>query len=177
MTRIEIFKKMLDWLCANIEDVKNQTDVARAAGLNETSVSRIMNGRVKSVKPETLRAVNAAYGNVFNPEWLRGDSDVMLVAELNTNDKANGTPRTGVPSPTLPDMTAIVAAKDETIAALQAQISAKDDTINAKNALIDALQQQLATLRTQLAIEKGISLDGTFLSELAERKSQHRQNQ
>ena len=171
MTTIEIFKKMLDWLYANTE-AKNQTDVARKAKMNQVSMSRILNGKVKNVKPETMRAVNAAFGNVFNPEWMRGASDVMLVADLQPAADAPVPVGStgGEPSPTLDAMTAaLLAAKDETIAALRSQLADKDDVIAAKDALISTLQQQLDTLRAQLAIEKGLSEDGASLSDIAKR--------
>lgn len=171
MTTIEIFKKMLDWLYANTE-ANNQTDVARKAGMNQVTMSRILNGKVKNVKPETMRAVNAAYGNVFNPEWMRGESNVMLVADLHpAADAPVPAGSTGVePSPTLDAMTAaLLAAKDETIVTLRSQLTDKDDVIAAKDALISTLQQQLDTLRAQLAIEKGLSEDGTSLSDIAKR--------
>lgn len=166
MTTNEIFKRMLDWLYANTE-AKNQADVARQAGLNETTVSRIANDRVKSVKLETLRAVNAAFGNVFNPAWLRGASDVMLTADAKRQESAQvGTAMHGAPSPT-PSATAVdaltaalLASKDETITAQKRELAAKD-------ALIANLQQQLTDLRTQLAVEKGL-LTGTSPSAPAE---------
>ena len=81
MTTIQIFRKMFDYLVAN-KLIHNQTELARAVGLNEVSVSRILNGQVKKTKQETLWKVNVNFGNVFNPEWLRGESDVMLAADL-----------------------------------------------------------------------------------------------
>lgn len=156
MTTIEIFKKMLDWLYANTE-ASNQTDVARKAGMNQVTMSRILNGKVKNVKPETMRAVNAAYGNVFNPEWMRGESSVMLIADLHPT--IPDTVPAGSPGgePTLDAMaTALLAAKDETIAALRSQLSDKDDVIAAKDTLINNLQQLLDTIRAQLAVEKGL---------------------
>ena len=82
MTTVEKLKRMLDWIYTNTE-VHNQTGVARKIGMNPVSMSKIHNGKTKSVKQETLRAINAAFGNVFNPEWLRGESDVMLLADVN----------------------------------------------------------------------------------------------
>lgn len=168
MTTIETFKKMLDWLYANTE-ANNQTDVARKAGMSQVTMSRILNGKVKNVKPETLRAVNDAYGNVFNPEWMRGESSVMLIADLPATG-SDASP-SEAHSPTLPGIegitAAIIKAKEETIEALRGQlddkermISGKDEVIASKDALIDALQQQITTLRTQMTIEKGLSEDG-----------------
>ena len=184
MTSIQTFKKMLDWLYANTE-ANNQTDVARKAGMNEVSMSRILNGKVKSVKQETMRAVNAAYGNPFNPEWLRGESDIMLLADVKPSptppslSSFAGAASAEAPSPASaavpgaspsglsPIAAALLAAKDETIAALRAQLSdkdrmlaAKDEVIATKDALISDLRQQIITLRTQAAIEKGVLIDG-----------------
>ena len=192
MTTIQIFRKMFDYLVAN-KLIPNQTELARATGLNEVSVSRILNGQVKKTKQETLWKVNVAFGNVFNPDWLRGESDVMLLADLSpvsadgpaNNDMTDGDPSGQSPTPsTLDAMTAtLLAAKDETIAALKRElvgkddiIAAKDDVIASKEALIDTLQQQLSALRAQLAIEKGLLVDGYSLSELVEKQVQDRQS-
>ena len=157
MTTNEIFAKMLDWIFANTDSTKN-VDVARKAGLNETSVSRILNNRVKTTKQETLRAVNAAYGNVFNPEWLRGKSDVMLVADLQENGA-------GMQQSAAPDMSsvnAIVAAKDETIAELHRQLADKDAALKReladKERYIAHLEEELAALKS----EKGLPASYTF---------------
>jgi len=191
MTTIQIFRKMFDYLVAN-KLIHNQTELARAVGLNEVSVSRILNGQVKKTKQETLWKVNVAFGNLFNPDWMRGESDVMLATDLApvSADAPAATVPVGIPanaptrslspdgesSPTPPDLTtaALLAAKDETIASkeetiatLRSQLSDKDDVIAAKDALISSLQQQLDTLHAQLAIEKGLLTDGVSLSEIA----------
>lgn len=159
MTTIEIFKKMYDWLCANC-GIVNQVEVARAAGINEVTVSRILNNQVKKASMETLHKVNAAYGHVFNPAWIRGESDVMLTADTRCKHSTQiNTDVHGVSSPT-PSATAVdaltaalLASKDETITAQKRELAAKD-------ALIANLQQQLSDLRAQLAVEKGL-LTGT----------------
>ena len=153
MTTVEIFKKMLNWLYAN-KKAGNQTDVARKSGVNEVTVSRILNGRVKKVKQETLWAVNVAYGNVFNPEWLRGDSDVMLMADLTPVTEQDNTAMHNYAQQTAPpDMSsminAIIAANDQTIMSLKRELAGKDETIAGRDAMISTLQQQVADLRQQ----------------------------
>lgn len=147
MTTIEIFKRMLDWLYDN-QLASNQTEVARKTGIHPTHMSKIHIGKIKSVKQETLRAVNAAYGNPFNPEWLRGESDVMLADDLALDGASVGVDAHGQPSVPIPtDLTAqLLAAKDESIAALKREQAAKDATIAAKDDLIASLQQQIADL-------------------------------
>lgn len=153
MTTNEIFKKMLNWLYAN-KKAGNQTDVARKAGLNEVTVSRILNGRVKKAKQETLWAVNNAYGNVFNPDWLRGDSEVMLTADLApVAEQDNTTMHNYTPPSATPDISsminAIIAANDNTIMSLKRELAGKDETIAGRDALVSTLQQQVSDLRQQ----------------------------
>jgi hypothetical protein len=141
MTTVEIFKKMLNWLYAN-KKAGNQTDVARKSGLNEVTVSRILNGRVKKAKQETLWAVNVAYGNIFNPDWLRGESDVMLVADLvPVAEFISSTMHGYAQQPDSPDMSSMI----------NAIIAAKDETIAGRDAMISSLQQQVSDLRQQVA--------------------------
>lgn len=163
----EIFKQMLDWIYANTE-ARNQADVARKSGLFEATISRALNGKIKRVKQETLRKVNSAFGNVFNPAWLRGDSDIMLIADLaedNSNDLSNTITTVSPSSTDTPTTSSLInatlAAKDETIMSLKRELSAKDDLIAAlreqqsdkdnliadKERYILDLQQQLFALR------------------------------
>lgn len=179
MTTVEKLKKMLDWIYANTE-THNQTGVARKIGLHPVSMSKIHNGKTKNVKQETLRAVNAAFGNVFNPEWLRGESDVMLLADVNKQLSASASPATdGMAAVIIDSLKRELAGKDETIAALKRELAAKDDVIAAKDGiiatkdkLISTLQQQIDDLRMQAASEKGLH-SGHSRSEAAERGTAH----
>ena len=173
MTTIQIFRKMFDYL-ASKKLIPNQTELARAAGLNEVSVSRILNGQVKSTKQETLWKVNVAFDNIFNPEWMRGESDVMLLADLTPVSTEQSCPQTTDPT------AALLAAKDETIASLKRELAAKDDVIAAKDdiistkdKLIDTLRLQIDDLRMQVASEKGLHRSGISPSEAADREMAH----
>ena len=147
----EIFKQMLDWIYANTE-AHNQADVARKSGLFEATISRALNGKIKRVKQETLRKVNSAFGNVFNPAWLRGDSDIMLVADLAP---ISSTPsQTSMPGETdTADMSSLInaalAAKDETIMSLKRELSTKDDLIAALREQITDHNQLMRSTRQQ----------------------------
>jgi transcriptional regulator with XRE-family HTH domain len=76
----EIFATVLDWLIRE-NYVIDQQDLARKTGITATTVSRIMKGKVEP-KDDTLRKLNAAFGNMFNMQYLRGLSTTMLVADL-----------------------------------------------------------------------------------------------
>lgn len=159
MTTTEIFLKMVYWIVDNTE-MANPTAVARKAGINAANVTKIKTGKNKSVQYETMVKLNNAFGNVFNPEWMRGESDVMLMADVAPLclNKQNS-----VPASDSVTITTLLAAKDETIASLKRELAAKDDVIAAKEGiistkdkLIDTLQQQIDDLRMQVASGKGL---------------------
>ncbi len=173
MTTVEKLKRMLDWIYTNTE-VHNQTGVARKIGMNPVSMSKIHNGKTKSVKQETLRAINAAFGNVFNPEWLRGESDVMLLADVNKQLSASASPATdGMAAVIIDSLKRELAGKDETIAALKRELAAKDEVFATKDKLISTLQQQIDDLRMQVVAEKGLHSTGISRSEAADRGTAH----
>ena len=94
----EIFANVLDWLIRE-HYVIDQRDLADKTGITATTISRIMTGKVEP-KDETLRKLNAAFRNMFNMQYLRGQSTTMLVADqeqassLHEDDK---TPYTTLP--------------------------------------------------------------------------------
>lgn len=159
MTTTEIFMKMVYWIVDNT-DMANPTAVARKAGINASNVTKIKTGKNKSVQYETMVKLNNAFGNVFNPEWMRGESNVMLMADIAPlcSDKQNSFPNSDSVT-----ITALLAAKDETIASLKRELDTKDDVIAAKDgiiatkdALIGDLRKQVGDLRMQVASEKGL---------------------
>jgi transcriptional regulator with XRE-family HTH domain len=94
----EIFATVLDWLTSE-HYVIDQRDLSHKTGITATTISRIMTGKVEP-KDETLRKLNAAFGNMFNMQYLRGQSKTMLVSDqeqitsLHEDDK---TPYTTLP--------------------------------------------------------------------------------
>jgi transcriptional regulator with XRE-family HTH domain len=75
--------------------VKTQRDLAVKIGITETSISRLRKGQ-RGVSYETLRKLNESFGNIFNMQYFRGESDVMLVADIGkeqppTNIEVDGT--------------------------------------------------------------------------------------
>ena len=100
---------------------------------------------------------------------MRGESDVMLVADLTPVSAEQPT------LPTADPTTALLAAKDETIASLKRELAAKDETIAAKDGIIsmkdkfiDTLQLQIDDLRMQIVSEKGLHSAGISHSEAAD---------
>lgn len=138
-------------------DIETQKDLAELMGVSQDTISRILKGG--NVSESTITKLHAATKGLFNLQWLHGQSDVMLSAEAIAARQS---------SPTPPDTSAaLLAAKDETIAALRSQLSDKDRLIAAKDELIATLRQQNADLRIQIAAGKG-ALPGHSHSAAAE---------
>lgn len=149
--RNEIFAHVLDWLIQN-NQVEDQKDLALKTGISQNTVSRIMTGKVEP-SDDTLRKLNATFGNIFNMQYLRGESIVMLIEDVayykshpgELNKLINGEGDNKIDQSSL--VNAALAAKDETIAALREQIQAKDE-------LIAALRQQIELLKQQVTKEQ-----------------------
>ena len=174
--RNEIFAHVLDWLIQN-NKVEDQKDLALKTGISQNTISRIMTGKVEP-SDDTLRKLNATFGNIFNMQYLRGESIVMLIedvayykshpGELNkliNGEGDNKIDQSSLVNAALAAKDATIAAKDETIAALHEQIQAKDE-------LIAALRQQIATLQQQLHAAKDEELfkDFPFPKGIADKK-------
>lgn len=134
----------MEWLREHGK-IKNQKDLADRIGVTETTVSRNKHGNVRRADEDTLVKFNAVFGDIINIAYLRGESDMMLVADLHQQKGTN----TDVIPP-------VADASADLIAAIRDQLSDKERIIATQEALIESLQQQLSDLRTQLAMEKGL---------------------
>lgn len=89
MTRNEIFACAVDYLY-NEGKITGQSDLAEKTGITETTISRILNNKVRKPSEDSLRRLNTTFGNIFNPRWLRGESDDMFANKTKqTIEKIN----------------------------------------------------------------------------------------
>jgi transcriptional regulator with XRE-family HTH domain len=131
--------------------VINQTDLCQKVGIGIASYSRIKTG-ARIVSDDTIRKMNDAFNGIFNLAYFRGDSDVLLANQPEPAQEPSDVHYIDNGSM----LNALLAAKDETIAAMQNQLATKDEIIQTKDDLIRSLQMQITMLRTQLD-EKKIS--------------------
>ena len=61
--------------------VADQRELSEKIGVSETSISQILNNRVKKPSESTIRKLNEAFDNIFNPEYFRCNSEHMLADE------------------------------------------------------------------------------------------------
>jgi len=80
MVRNECFRVALDYLYKN-GLVVDQKELSEKTKLSQTAISRILNHRVKEPSEASIRKLNDAFGNIFNPEYFRGHSIHLLMED------------------------------------------------------------------------------------------------
>ena len=76
-----LFAKAIDYLYKE-GLVADQCELSKKTGITETSISRILNDRVKKPSDVTVRKLNEAFGNIFNPAYFRGENVYMLISDV-----------------------------------------------------------------------------------------------
>lgn len=140
--RNKIFAAAYDHL-KRTQGVRTQEQLAEKMGVSAETVSRIIRAHT-DVTEDAISRLQTASGCIFNLQWLRGESDVMLVADIKKND-GHATEAT---SPSSPDMSSminsIIAAKDDAITSLKRELASKDETIAAKDETIATKEAAIA---------------------------------
>ena len=120
ISRNEIFKKVLDWLYAK-HKVIDQREFSAKTGINEATISRIINNKVKQPSADTIRKVVKAFPEI-NPGYLRGEDENITILPSSTP-----TPQTTIDTSSM--VNAIIATKDEVIESLKRELQTKDELI------------------------------------------------
>jgi len=165
--RNHIFAAAIDELRRREGKRLSQKEIADRMGVTEDTISRIMRLH-NQVTEDIITRLQTASGCIFNLQWLRGESDVMLAADADKAPVADNLHEsTHIDQGSL--MNATIAAQQTSIESLKREVAkteesakrelaAKEETISAlrgqlatKDALIEALQQQVNDLRAALA--------------------------
>ena len=153
--RNEIFAKVLDWLIQE-KKVSDQKDLSVKTGISQNTISRIMTGKVEPLD-DTLRRLNAAFGNIFNMQYLRGESPIALLEDvayykshpdelrklLGGEEKEKKIDQSSL-------VNAALAAKDEAIESLKRELRTKDDLIQSLRDQLLAKDQLIAEQKARL---------------------------
>ena len=151
----EIFASVLDWLIQE-KKVDDQKDLALKTGISQNTVSRIMTGKVEP-SDDTLRKLNATFGNIFNMQYLRGESAIMLIEDVayyksHPNElmalRGGADKNKDIDPSSL--VNAVIAAKDEEIYAYEKTIRAHEQTIASQLKTIESLERENVMLRQQI---------------------------
>ena len=165
--RNHIFAAAIDELRRREGEKLSQKEIADRMGVTEDTISRIMRLH-NQVTEDIITRLQTASGCIFNLQWLRGESDVMLAADADKAPAADNLHEsTHIDQGSL--MNATIAAQQTSIESLKREVAkteesakrelaAKEETISAlrgqlatKDALIESLQQQVSDLRAALA--------------------------
>ena len=79
MTKNERFKKALDWLYSE-GLIVDQQELSSKTGINEATISRILNNKVRQPSPETIRKLVSRFRDI-DPAYLRGESESVTVQQ------------------------------------------------------------------------------------------------
>ena len=165
-TRNNIFAAAFDYL-KRTTDINTQQELADKMGVTKDTVSRIITAKTK-VTDDAITKLQTASGCIFNLQWLRGESDVMLAADADQAPVANNLHEsTHIDQGSL--VNATIAAQQTSIESLKREVAAKDETIGSlkregatKDELIKSLQQQVAELRAALAEQQKKDFLGNY---------------
>jgi len=158
MTKNERFKKALDWLYSE-GLVEDQQELSSKTGINEATISRILNNKVRQPSPETIRKLVSKFRDI-DPAFLRGESESVTVQQSPSTQQ----PQTSVDASSAinaaiaayveltnrlkQEMSDRLADKDTIIAEKQSRIADLERTIKDKEARIVDLERQLAAATT-----------------------------
>lgn len=152
------FHRVIDWLRAN-GYIHNQKDLAQRIGTTETTITRNKKGNVRRFDEETIIKFNEVFGDIINIAYLRGESSIMLVSNLLSQERINR--RVNQNPKFTTDITADTNAPDSptTGSLINSALAAKDETIEAMKREISAKDELIATLRAQLADKDNVIAD------------------
>ena len=151
------FAEAIDYLKRN-KVVTSQLELARLMGVDKNTISNIINYKTY-VTEDILTKLQTAADCMFNLQWLRGTSDIMLATDIKhivlpVNFEHVDKDSLDVSSV----INAIIASKDETIAEKERRLAEKDALIAEKDKRLTEMEEQLGTLKAQLGIKTGASV-------------------
>jgi transcriptional regulator with XRE-family HTH domain len=87
--RNDYFRVALDYLYKQGRIV-DQRELSEKTGLSQKSISQILNNRVKKPSEATIRKLNEAFGNIFNPAYFRGESPYLIAQDAEYQEQNPG---------------------------------------------------------------------------------------
>ena len=135
--------------------VKNQKELAHKMGVSEDTITRILKDRTE-VTEDVITKLQTASGCLFNLQWLRGESNIMLAEAVETQPQTNINPHQSVSidadlwHKALENDANVIASLRKDIEYYQQLVLDKDSLIQEHNEQIIALQIANTRLTTEL---------------------------
>jgi plasmid maintenance system antidote protein VapI len=167
-TRNNNFAAALDYLKRN-KGIKTQNELAKRMGCSKDTITRI----IKAYTPVTEDAITkfqTATGCIFNLQWLRGESDVMMTEDLEV--KSVSEPENTHQSALMPDYSSItnamIAAKDDAIESLKRELVKTEESakreLAAKDDAMESLKREL--VKTEESAKRELAAKDETISAL-----------
>lgn len=135
--------------------IGSQADLAEKMGIGPSSLSRLKTGTY-TPSDDTFYKLNEAFAGIFNMDFFRGDSDVLLVANLsegkqpqNGNRRQSNTSSVAVDSINAEVLAMIKTSYEAALKAKDGEIAAIRRESELKDELIASLQREVADLRSR----------------------------
>lgn len=135
--------------------VKNQKELAHKMGVSEDTITRILKDRTE-VTEDVITKLQTASGCLFNLQWLRGESNVMLAEAVEAQPQTNINPHQSASidadlwHKALENDANVIASLRKDIEYYQQLVLDKDSLIQEHNEQIIALQIANTRLTTEL---------------------------
>lgn len=135
--------------------VKNQKELAHKMGVSEDTITRILKDRTE-VTEDVITKLQTASGCLFNLQWLRGESNVMLAEAVEAQPQTNINPHQSASidadlwHKALENDANVIASLRKDIEYYQQLVLDKDSLIQEHNEQIVALQIANTRLTTEL---------------------------
>jgi chromosome segregation ATPase len=152
--RNERFAIAFDYL-RRYQGVKRQNQLAALMQVSEDSITRVKKGG--KVTEDFITKFQTAAKSIFNLQWLRGESDIMLAIDAQGAENPQQSASTSMPDYSSL-MNATIAAQESTIASLKRELADKEESTKRELAMaesaakreIAAKQETIDALRSQL---------------------------
>ena len=135
--------------------VKNQKELAHKMGVSEDTITRILKDRTE-VTEDVITKLQTASGCLFNLQWLRGESNIMLAEAVEVQPQTNTNPHQSASidadlwHKALENDANVIASLRKDIEYYQQLVLDKDSLIQEHNEQIIALQIANTRLTTEL---------------------------
>ena len=135
--------------------VKNQKELAHKMGVSEDTITRILKDRTE-VTEDVITKLQTASGCLFNLQWLRGESNIMLAEAVEVQPQTNTNPHQSASidadlwHKALENDANVIASLRKDIEYYQQMVLDKDSLIQEHNEQIIALQIANTRLTTEL---------------------------
>lgn len=135
--------------------IKYQKDLAQKMDVSEDTITRILKDRTE-VTEDVITKLQTASGCLFNLQWLRGESNIMLAEDIQKQTIANPPAQESAPidmdffHQALKNNADIIADLRRNVEYFQQLVLDKDSLIQEHNEQIVALNIDKAKLATEL---------------------------